>query len=110
MDKGKGKATNTSKLLTSRRSTYSKATLAKTIPSTSYKTPTSKAAKPTKKSRAPINITTREINIYILTIRARYNRTLLYKKTSTRKQRLGGILLLLLFIVIFLLILLQLKP
>ena len=44
MDKGKGKATNTSKLLTSRRSTYSKATLAKTNPSTSRKTPASKTA------------------------------------------------------------------
>ena len=61
-NKEKGKANNTSKLLTSRKSTYSKATLAKTIPGTSYKAPTSKPTKPTKKSRAPINATTREIN------------------------------------------------
>ena len=58
VDKGKGKATNTSKLSTSQRSTYGKATLAKTNPSTSRKTPTSKASKPARKSRAPINITT----------------------------------------------------
>ena len=44
VDKGKGNTINTSKLLTSQRSTYGKATLAKTIPSTSRKTPTSKAA------------------------------------------------------------------
>ena len=57
-NKGKGKANNTSKLLTSRKSTHSKATPAKTIPSTSRKAPTSKPTKPTKKSHAPINTTT----------------------------------------------------
>ena len=85
MDKGKGKANNTSKLLTSRKSTRSKATPAKTIPSTSRKAPTSKPAKPTRKSYAPINATTREINIYIPTVKARYTRTLLYKRTSTKR-------------------------
>ena len=72
-------------LLTSRKSTCGKATLAKTIPSTSRKAPTSKAAKPTRKSRAFINTTTREINIYILTVKARYTRTLLYKRTGTKR-------------------------
>ncbi len=106
VDKGKGKATDISELSTSRKSTRGKATLAKTIPSTSRKTSTSKAAKPARKSRAPINVTTREINIYIPIIRARRNGTLLYKKTGTRRQRPGGILLLLLLTVIFSLILL----
>ena len=85
MDKGKGKATNTYKPFTSWKSIRSKTTLAKTIPSTSYKTPTSKPTKPTRKSRAPINMTTREINIYIPTVKARYTKTLLYKRTSTRR-------------------------
>ena len=107
MDKGKGKAT---KPLTSRKSTRSKATLAKTIPSTFYKTPTSKPAKPTRKSRAPINATTREMNIHLLTVKARRTRTLLYKRTGTRRQRPRGIPLLLLLTVIFSLILLQLEP
>ena len=95
INKGKGKANNTSKLLTSRKSIRGKATPAKTIPSTSYKTPTSKPTKPTRKSYAPINATTREINIYIPTVKARRTRTLLYKRTSTRRQRPRGILLLL---------------
>ena len=103
MDKGKGKAT---KLLTSRKSTCGKATLAKTIPSTSHKAPTRKPAKPTRKSRAPINATTREINIHLPTIKARRTRTLLYKRTGTKRQRSRSILLLLLLIVVFLLILL----
>jgi len=85
MDKGKGKATNTYKLFTSRKSIYSKTTPAKTIPGTSRKTPTSKPAKPTRKSYAPINATTREINIYIPTVKARRTRTLLYKRTGTRR-------------------------
>jgi len=46
MDKGKGKANNTSKLLASWKSTYNKATPAKTIPSTSRKAPISKPTKP----------------------------------------------------------------
>jgi hypothetical protein len=107
MDKGKGKAT---KPLTSRKSTCGKATPAKTIPSTSRKTPISKPTKPTRKSRAPINTTTREINIYLPTVKARHTRTLLYKRTSTKRERPRGIPLLLLLIVIFLLILLQLEP
>ena len=61
VDKGKGKATNTSKPLTSRRSTYGKATPAKTNPGTSRKTPASKASKPARKSRAPINITASDL-------------------------------------------------
>ena len=85
MDKGKGKANDTSKLLTSWKSTRSKATPAKTIPSTSRKTPASKPAKPTRKSRAPINATTREINIYLPTVKARRTKTLLYKRTGTRR-------------------------
>ena len=82
----------------------------KTIPNTFYKTFAGKAVKPIRKSHAPINATTREMNIYIPTIRARCNRTLFYKRTGTRRQRLKSIVLLLLFIVIFSLILLQLKP
>ena len=93
INKGKGKANNTFKLLTSQKSTRNKATLAKTIPSTSRKAPTTKPTKPTKKSRAPINATTREINIYIPTVKARYTRTLLYKRTGTRRQTPRGILL-----------------
>ena len=94
-NKGKGKANDTSKPLTSRKSTRGKATPAKTISSTSRKAPISKPAKPTKKSRAPINATTREMNIYIPTVKARRTGTLLYKRTGTRRQRPGGILLLL---------------
>ena len=93
INKGKGKANNASKLLTSQKSTYSKATLAKTIPGTSYKAPASKPTKPTKKSYTPINVTTREMNIHILTIKARRTRTLLYKRTGTRRQIPRGILL-----------------
>ena len=95
IDKGKGKATNTYEPFTSRKSTRGKTTSAKTIPGTSRKTPTSKPAKPTRKSRAPINATTREINIYIPTVNARRTGTLLYKRTCTRRQRPRGILLLL---------------
>ena len=83
MDKGKGKAINIFKLLINQRSTYSKTTLAKTIFNTFCKTFTNKAV--VRKSRTPINITTREINIYILTIRAKYNGTLFYKRTGTRR-------------------------
>ena len=82
MDKGKGKAT---KPLTSRKSTYGKATPAKTIPSTSRKTPARKPTKPTRKSYAPINVTTREINIHLLTIKARYTKTFFYKRTSSKR-------------------------
>ncbi len=95
MDKGKGKATDTYEPFTSRKSTRGKTTPAKTIPSTSRKTPASKPAKPTRKSRAPINATTREMNIHIPTVKARRTGTLLYKRTGTRRQRPGGILLLL---------------
>ena len=85
MDKGNSKTINTFKLLTSQRSTYSKTILAKIIFSTSCKTPTSKAIKFIRKSYIPTNITIREINIYILTIRTRYNKTLFYKRTSTKR-------------------------
>ena len=86
MDKEKGKATNTSEPLTNWRSTYSKVTLAnKTIPSTSCKTFVGKAVKPIRKSCAPINATTREMNIYIPTVRARRNGTFFYKRTGTRR-------------------------
>ena len=78
----------------------------KIIFNTFYKTLFNKTTKFIKKSYTLINITTREINIYILTIRAKYNKTLFYKKTSTKRQKLKGILLLLLLTVIFLLILL----
>ena len=61
IDKGKGKATDTSELSTSQRSTYGKATLAKTNPGTFCKTPTSKASKPARKSCAPINITASDL-------------------------------------------------
>ena len=86
VDKGKGKAIDTSKLLTNQRSTRGKATLAnKTIPGTFHKTPAGKAIKSIKKSHASINATTREMNIYIPTVRARRNGTLLYKRTGTRR-------------------------
>jgi len=107
MDKGKGKATEP---LTSRKSTRGKATPAKTIPGTSRKAPARKPAKPTRKSCAPVNATTREMNIHLPTVKARRTGTLLYKRTGTRRQRPGGILLLLLLTVIFSLILLQLEP
>jgi hypothetical protein len=111
MDKGKGKATDASEPSTNRRSTRGKATPAnKTIPGTSRKTPAGKAVKPTRKSRAPINATTREMNIHIPTVRARRNGTLLYKRTGTRRQRPGSILLLFLLTVTFSLIFLQLEP
>lgn len=90
MDKGKGKATDASGPLTSRKSTRGKATPAKTIPGTSRKTPASKAAKPARKSRAPMNATTREMNIHIPTVKARRTGTLLYKRTGTRRQRPGA--------------------
>ncbi len=106
IDKGKGKATDASEPLTSRKSTRGKATPARTIPGTSRKAPASRPAKPTRKSRAPMNATTREMNIHIPTVKARRTGTLLYKRTGTRRQRPGGILPLLLLIVIFSLILL----
>ena len=102
IDKGKGKVDDPSQQLTGQKSTYGKATLVKAIPGTLYKVPVSSAPKPTKKSCAHINATTREINIHIPTVRARRAGTLYYKRTATtRRRRPGGILLLPLLIVVF---------
>ena len=101
-DKGKGKVDDPSQQLTGRKSTRGKATLVKAIPGTSRKVPVSSAPKPTRKSRARTNATTREMNIHIPTVRARRAGTLHYKRTATtRRRRPGGILLLPLLTVVF---------
>ena len=100
MDKGKNKANNIFKLLTTQKFIYSKTN--KIIFSTFYKAFTNIASanivpKFIKKFYTYINVIIKEINIYILTVKARYTKTFYYKIiTITRRRRLRGILLLLL--------------
>ena len=82
MDKGKGKADNIFKLLTTQKFIDSKVN--KIISSTFYKAPINIifiniTSKPTKKSYIYINAIIKEINIYIPTVKAKYIKTLYYK-------------------------------